>query len=126
AVAAARCGPGFLTGFLQIAAVVASPIGIASPLHGLWRNWRRKPTAHVSATFVPALVVWLLVQYWARGGASGLVDLMRFSRVRADAAFLRGALFILFGLSFLVTSLGGFTILLVSGPRDVRRAVATQ
>ena len=125
AVAAARCGPGFLTGFLQIAAVVASPIGIASPLYGLWRNWR-KPIAHVSATFAPALVVWLLVQYWARGGAGGLVDLMRFSRVGADVAFWSESLFILFGLYFLVTSLGGVTRLLASSPKEVRRAVATQ
>ena len=125
AVAAARCGPGFLTGFLQIAAVVASPIGIASPLYGLWRNWR-KPIAHVSATFAPALVVWLLVQYWARGGAGGLVDLMRFSRVGADVAFWSESLFILFGLYFLVTSLGGVTLLLASSPKEVRRAVATQ
>ena len=126
AVAAARCGSGVLTAVLQVAAVMASPIAIAAPLYGLWRNWRREPIARVSATFAPAFVVWLLVQYWARGGASGLVDLMRFSRVRADAAFWSESLFILFGLYFLVTSLGGFTILLVSGPRDVRRAVATQ
>jgi len=126
AVAAARCGPGFLTAVLQIAAVAASPIGIASPLYGFWRNWRRKPIAHVSATFAPALVVWLLVQYWARGGASGLVDLMRFSRVRADVAFWSESLFIVLGLYFLVTSLGGLTLLLASSPKEVRRAVAIQ
>jgi hypothetical protein len=75
------------------------------------------------ATFAPALVLWLLVQYWARGGTSGLVDLMRFSRVQADAAFWSESLFTLFGLYFLVTSLGGFTLLLASSPRGVRRAV---
>jgi hypothetical protein len=126
AVAAARCGSGALTGVLQVASVMASPIGIAAPLYGLWRNWRRGPIARSSATFAPALVVWLLVQYWARGGASGLVDLMRFSRVRADVAFWGESLFVVFGLYFLVTSLGGFTALLVSSPRDVRRALATQ
>ena len=51
---------------------------------------------------------------------------MRFSRVRADAAFWSESLFILFGLYFLVTSLGGFTILMASSPREVRRAVAMQ
>jgi hypothetical protein len=126
AVAAARCGGGVFTSIVQIAAVMASPIGIAAPLYGLWRNWRREPAGRLFATFAPALVVWLLVQYWARGGASGLVDLMRFSRVRADTAFWSESLFILLGLYFLVTSLGGFTILMGSSPREVRRAVATQ
>jgi hypothetical protein len=126
AVAAARCGSGVLTAVLQMAAVIASPIGIAAPLYGLWRNWRREHVSRLLATFAPALVVWLLVQYWARGGPSGLVDLMRFSRVRADVAFWSESLFIVFGLYFLVTSLGGFTLLLASSPREIRRAVATQ
>jgi hypothetical protein len=126
AVAAAiwcSCTP---TSILQVGAVVASPIGIAAPLYGLWRNWRHQPLARSAAVFAPALVVWLLVQYWARGGVSGLVDLMRFSRVRADAAFWGESLFVLFGLYFLVTSLGGFTMLVASSPREMRRAVTSQ
>ena len=126
AVAAAAWSSGVLTSILHVASVTASPIGIAAPLYGLWRNWRGEPAARLLATFAPALVVWLLVQYWARGGASGLVDLMRFSRVQADAAFWSESLFILFGLYFLVTSFGGFTILLASSPQGVRRAVAMQ
>ena len=126
AVAAARCGSGVLTAVLQVAAVMASPIAIAAPLYGLWRNWRRHSPARSLAAFAPALVVWLLVQYWARGGPSGLLDLMRFSRVRADVAFWGESLFVLFGAYFLVTSLGGFTLLVTSSPRDVRRAVASQ
>jgi hypothetical protein len=62
----------------------------------------------------------------ARGGPGGLIDLMRFSRVRADVAFWSESLFVLFGLYFLVTSLGGFTILVASGPRKIRQAVAAQ
>ena len=126
AVAAATWSSGALTSILQVAAVVASPIGIASPLYGFWRNGRRRPVARSLAAFAPALVVWLLVQYWARGGLSGLLDLMRFSRVRADATFWSESLFVLFGLYLLVTSLGGFTILVASSPRDIRRAVASQ
>jgi hypothetical protein len=113
AVAAAIWSSGVLTAILQVAAVMASPIGIAAPLYGLWRNRRREPVGRLLATCAPAFVVWLLVQYWARGGASGLVDLMRFSRVRADAAFWN-------------ESLGGFTLLLTSSPDGVRRAVAVQ
>src|SRR4029434_5313744 len=61
AVAAARCGSGVFTSIVQVAAVMASPIGIAAPLYGLWRNWRREPIARLSDTFAPRLVVWLLV-----------------------------------------------------------------
>jgi hypothetical protein len=114
------------TSMLQVGAVVASPIGIAAPLYALWRNWHRQPIARSAAVSAPALVVWLLVQYGARGGPSGLVDLMRFSRVRADVAFWSESLFVLFGLYFLVTSLGGFSILVTSSPREIRRAVAGQ
>jgi hypothetical protein len=126
AVAAAiwcTCTP---TSILQVGAVLASPIGIAAPLYGLWRNWRGQRIARLAAVFAPALVVWLLVQYWARGGPSGFLDLMRFSRVRADVAFWGESLFVLVGVYFLVTSLGGFTLLMTSSPRDVRRAVASQ
>jgi hypothetical protein len=126
AVAAAICGGGRLTSILQVGAVVASPIGVAAPLYGVWHNWRRQPVGRSLTTFVPGLVVWLLVQYWARGGPSGLVDLMRFSRVRADAAFWGESLFVVLGLYFLVTSLGGLTILVASSPRDIRRAMARQ
>ena len=126
AVASAMWGSGALTSILQVAAVVASPFGIAAPLFGLLRNWRRQRVGRLLAAFVPPLVVWLLVQYWARGGAGGLVDLMRFSRVRADAAFWGESLFGVLGVYFLVTSLGGLTILVASSPRDIRRAVASQ
>src|SRR5262249_23452960 len=126
AVAAATSSSGVLTSILQVAAVTASPVGIAAPLYGLWRNWRRERIARLFATFAPAFIVWLLIQYWARGGAGGLVDLIRFSRVRADTAFWSESLFIVFGVYFLVTSLGGFSILVASSPRDVGRALASQ
>jgi hypothetical protein len=126
AVAAAIWSSGAVTSILQVGAIAASPIGIAAPLYGLWRNWHRQPVARSLAAFSPALVVWVLIQIWARGGPSGLVDLMRFSRVRADAAFWGESLFVLFGLYFLVTSIGGFTILLGSSPREIRQAVASQ
>jgi hypothetical protein len=126
AVAAAIWSTGAVTSILQVGAIAASPIGIAAPLYGLFRNWHREPVARLLAAFSPALVVWVLIQFWARGGPSGLVDLMRFSRVRADAAFWGESVFVLFGLYFLVTSLGGFTILLASSPREIRQAVASQ
>jgi hypothetical protein len=114
AVAASEWAAGVVTAILQVGAVLASPIGIIAPLYGIWRHWRRASTAQVLAAFVPALLVWLLVQYFARGGSAGLVDLLRFSRVRADAAFWTESLFILFGLYFLLTAFGGLSVLLIA------------
>ena len=69
---------------------------------------------------------WAAVQYWARGGAAGLMDLMRLSRVRADAVFWTEAAFILYGLYFVVTALGGLTLLLWSHPRGITDAISTR
>jgi hypothetical protein len=123
AVAAAEQNVGRLTAFLQAVAVAASPVGIIGPLYGLWRHWRRERISVLFAVFVPALAVWLAVQYWARGGPRGLVDLVSFSRVRADAAFWSESLFVLFGVYFLLTLLGGLTLLVASSPRWMRTVV---
>jgi len=125
AVAAAERSAGAFTALLGAAAVATSPVGIIAPLYGIWRH-RRERVATLLAVFIPALVVWLLVQYWARGGPAGLGDLMRWSRVRADAAFWSESAFILFGVYFLLTSLGGITMLLVSSPRWIRTAVSRE
>jgi hypothetical protein len=74
--------------------------------------------------FLPALLVWLMVQYWARGGAAGLLELTRLSRIHADAVFWTESLFILFGVYFVMTSLGGLTILLWSHPSWIKDAVS--
>lgn len=126
AVAAADRSVGWVAAVLQIAGVAASPAGIIAPLFGIWRHWRRERIAVIAAVFSPALAVWVLVQYWARGGLSGLVDLVRVSRVRADAAFWAESVFILFGVYFLVTVLGGFTLLVASSPRWLRSVVSRQ
>jgi hypothetical protein len=126
AVAAAEWSAGTVTAVAQVGAVLASPIGIVAPVYGIWRNWPRTRTATLLTLFLPALIVWLLIQYWARGGTGGLVDLMRFSRVRADAAFWTESVFIIFGLYFLVTTLGGLTLLLLAQPRWIRDVVSRQ
>jgi hypothetical protein len=126
AVAAAEWRSGVLTAILQIGATLASPIGIVAPIYGMWRHWRTRRSVAMLVIYAPALLVWLAVQYWARGGASGLVDLMRISRVRSDAAFWAEAAFILYAVYFLVTSLGGLTLLLWSNPRAMRDAVSAR
>ena len=120
-VAACEVGGWLFVAAAQVVATLASPVGIAAPLYGLARSWRLKQRgARELLAFAPGLFAWLLVQVWARGGPSGLMDLLRFSRVRSDAVLWTEFSFMLFGVYFLVTALGGVTILLWSRPRWIR------
>jgi hypothetical protein len=127
AVASTDAKNGFRVAALQIAATTASPVGIIAPLYGMAKSWARGPRAPGSLmAFVPALLVWGLLQVWARGGPAGLLELTRFSRVAADVALWNEAAFILFALYFLITSLGGLTILLWSRPRWMAEVIRKQ
>jgi hypothetical protein len=108
----------------QVGATLASPVGIMAPLYGLARNWQAKERRGVLvAAMLPGLLIWLLVQVWARGGPAGFLDLLRFSRVRSDAVLWTEFAFILFGAYFLLTTLGGLTVLLWSRPRWIQDAL---
>ncbi len=125
AVASCEWRNRLLVGIVHVGATLASPVGIVAPLYGISRQWRlRQRTPSALIVFLPALLAWLLVQYWARGGAAGLLDLTRLSRVHADAVFWTESLFIVFGAYFLVTSVGGLTILLWSHPGWIKDAVS--
>jgi hypothetical protein len=125
AVAACEWRNGLVTGIFQVGATLASPVGIVAPLYGISRLWRlRQRTSSALIVFLPALLVWVMVQYWARGGAAGLLELTRLSRIHADAVFWTESLFILFGVYFVMTSLGGLTILLWSHPGWIKDAVS--
>lgn len=126
AVAASEWSSGALTGILHIGAALASPAGILAPLYGIAKHWRARRAPAMVGVYLPALLAWVAVQYWARGGAAGLVDLMRFSRVRSDVTFWSESAFILYGLYFLVTTLGGLTILLWSHPRGIKDAISAR
>lgn len=120
-VAACEIGGWPFIAVTQVAATLASPVGIIAPLYGIGRSWRlNRRGAGGLLAFVPGLLVWLLIQVWARGGPSGLLDLLRFSRVRSDAVLWTEFTFMLFGAYALVTSLGGLTIMLWSRPRWIR------
>jgi len=123
-VAACEIGGWPFIAATQIAATLASPVGIIAPLYGICRSWRlnRRGAGELLA-FAPGLVVWLLIQVWARGGPFGLQDLLRFSRVRSDAVLWTEFAFMLFGAYFLLTALGGLTILLWSRPRWIREVL---
>jgi hypothetical protein len=105
----------------QVGATLASPVGIMAPAYGLASNWQAKERrGAVVAAALPGMLVWLLVQVWARGGPAGLLDLLRLSRVRSDAVLWTEFAFILFGAYFLLTTLGGLTVLLWSRPRWIQ------
>jgi hypothetical protein len=123
-VAACEAGGWLLVAAAQVAATLASPVGIIAPLYGLMRAWRlQQRSAWALGAFAPALLVWLLVQIWGRGGPLGLLELLRLSRVSADARLWTEFAFILFGAYFVMTSLGGLTILLWSHPRWIMEAL---
>lgn len=126
AIAATESSNAVLAGILQIGATLASPVGIVAPVYGLWRDRRIRRPVWAALVYLPAVLAWVAVQYWARGGAAGLIDLMRFSRVRADATFWSEPAFILYGVYFLVTSLGGLTLLLWADPKWTRNAISAR
>lgn len=127
AVASCEWRSPLATGAMHAAATFASPVGLAAPLYGVSRSVRRGRVKPVDlAIFIPAFLLWTFVQFFARGGAAGLVDLVRLSRVRADAAFWTEGVFILFGLYFLLTTLGGLTVLLCSRPAWIKESVIEQ
>jgi hypothetical protein len=126
-VAACETGGSRFVAAAQIAAVFGSPVGVASPAFGIWRSWRlnRRGLPELSV-FAPGLLVWLMIQTWARGGPSGLRDLLRFSRVRSDVVLWTEPAFVMFGAYFLVTVVGGLTILLWSRPRWIGQILGRQ
>ena len=126
AVAAAEWSSGIVTGVLHIGATLASPIGIIAPVYGIWRQLRARRAPAKALVYLPALLVWLAVQYWARGGAAGLADLIRLSRVRADAAFWTESAYVMYALYFLLTALGGLTLLVWANPRGIREAISSR
>jgi hypothetical protein len=120
-VAAFEMGGSLFIAATEIAATLASPVGIIAPLYGICRSWRlNRRDARELFVFAPGLLVWLLMQIWARGGPFGLLDLLRLARVRSDAVLWTEFTFMLFGAYFLLTTLGGLTILLWSRPRWIR------
>jgi len=108
----------------QVAAALGSPVGLMAPLYGIAR-WMRaiRGDFRELLAVAPGLLVWLLIQTWARGGPAGLLDLLRVSRVRSDAVLWTELAFILFGAYFILTSLGGLTIMFWSRPERIRETL---
>jgi hypothetical protein len=117
--------PEALVAIAHVGATLAAPAGIIAPLYGLARRWRigRRDLASLFA-FVPALLIWLAIQFWARGGLLGLADLVRPGRVAGDTVMWGEGAFAMLGLYFVVTCFGGFSVLLVASQGTVRRAIS--
>jgi hypothetical protein len=91
--------PEALVAIAHVGATLAAPAGIIAPLYGLVRRWRigRRDLASLFA-FVPALLIWLAIQFWARGGLLGLADLVRPARVAGDTVMRGEGAFAMLGL----------------------------
>jgi hypothetical protein len=84
-----------------VAAVMAMPVGLVAPVYAGAQAMRRRATPLVTAIVcVPALLMWIFVQWWARGGVSGArADftpgaLMRSAGVMTEAPFVTCALYL--------------------------------
>src|SRR5690349_1058611 len=105
AVAACELGNWPFVAITHAAATLATPAGIAAPLYGLARSWRLNRRSPMDLlAFAPGLLIWLLIQIWARGGPAGLLDLLSFARVHSDAVLWTEFSFMLFGAFFLLTT----------------------
>lgn len=83
-----------------VAAVMALPVGLVAPVYAGAQAMRRRVTPLVTATVcVPAMLMWIFVQWWARGGVGGaLADftpgaLMRSAGVLTEAPFVTCVLY---------------------------------
>lgn len=124
AVASCEAGLNWLVAITHVAATLATPLGVIAPLYGIWRRWRlQQRTPLALAAFLPALMTAFLVQVWARGGPRGVLELTHYSRVSADVSLWSEFEFIMAALYFVLTSLGGLTVLLWSRPRWIVEAI---
>ncbi len=119
-IAACEVGGALLIVVATVAATLGAPVGLIAPLYGIARSWRM-PQRRVATMlmFAPALLAWLAVQVWARGGPAGFLELFQLSRQHADAVLWTEFSFILFGVYFLLTTMGGLTMLMCSRPAYV-------
>ena len=89
AVASCEWRNSLLAGIFHIGATLASPVGIVAPLYGIWREWHSgnelpSPWSYFCRPFLCGF--WC--RSWARGGAAGLLDLTRLSRVHGGRRVL--------------------------------------
>lgn len=118
AVAASEGAPVVVTMAAHVAAVATLPVGLVAPIYGIARRLRGGASVvTVAMVFGPALVGWLLVQWWARGGVAGVAsDFSPATLVRPLDVWLEQP-FLAFALYFLGTTAGGLSLLLLAQPR---------
>jgi hypothetical protein len=96
----------------HVAAVMTMPIGLVAPLYGIARSWRvREPLRDTVLRFAPALMVWVGVQWWARGGAAGVVADFSPGALRRGLEVWADPLFGSFAAYFLVTAGGALSVI---------------
>jgi hypothetical protein len=91
---------------------MALPIGILGPLYGIARAVRLRVDPIRSAVmFAPALVMWLFVQWWARGGVSGALSDFTPGAIIHSVDVWQQPLFLPVAVYFLVTAAGGLSLI---------------
>ena len=113
-LAVALCSPErpMLTAAAHVAAVMALPIGLVAPLYGVVRAARLHVRAsRIALMFGPAALMWLFVQWWARGGVAGVLEDFAPHRLSGSVDIWMQPLFLTFALYFLVTAGGGLSLI---------------
>lgn len=118
-LAVALCSPErpMLTAAAHVAAVMALPIGLVAPLYGVVRAARLHVRAsRIALMFGPAALMWLFVQWWARGGVAGVLEDFAPHRLSGSVDIWMQPLFLTFALYFLVTAGGGLSLIAFAYP----------
>ncbi len=111
AVAACSASRPLVTAGTHVAAVMALPIGLVAPLYGVVRATRlRVSAARTAVMFAPAVLMWVFVQWWARGGVAGAVEDFTPHDLFGSTGVWLQPLFLAIAAYFLATSAGGLSI----------------
>jgi hypothetical protein len=120
---------GWMACVASLLAVSAREFGVALAFFGLHREWRQgQGFVRALLTYAPSLAALLLIRQWASTTNLGDRDrvLLTTGDFIANLALWRDAPFVVFFAYFLITILGGVTILLVLRPVwFFRRLIAT-
>jgi hypothetical protein len=104
-----------ITAAAHVAAVTAMPVGLVAPIYGIARARRAGEPFHVTGIrFAPALIVWIGVQWWARGGMSGVLSDFSPQALRPGLEVWTDPLFASFAAYFLVTAAGALSVIAIA------------
>jgi hypothetical protein len=117
AVALASPTRPLVTAAAHVAAVMAMPVGLVAPLYGVVHMARtRVPSARIPLVVAPAVLMWVFVQWWARGGVAGAISDFTPRAILGSIDVWVQPLFLVFALYFLATVGGGLSLIAFARP----------